>query len=140
MKNKPIISIDFDETLEYQFMQEFAKQLIENDVEVHILTTRYDNENAKIYYNRDHINEDIYEIAKNLNIEKIFFTNMVDKWTFLKDKPEYVIHIDNEFSECKTITKHTNTIGICWFNSGSWKHKVSRVLKNKFQIILTKKN
>lgn len=129
------VSFDFDGTLEMKQIKAYAAELIERGVEVWIVTSRFDNENYAAHYftnmhNGELANHDLFEIATELGIpnERIHFTNMQDKWEFLKDKG-FVWHIDDDWIENKLILKHTNTKAINSWGNSSWKQKCERILK-----------
>lgn len=127
---KPIkISFDFDSTLSRKTIQQFAKYLIENGIEVWICTSRFSNgldEEGKNW------NEDLFMVADQLKIpkERIIFTEWQDKYLFIKDK-NFLIHLDDDCVELDGINKYTKTKGISVENTSQWKHKVLKLLKWK---------
>lgn len=102
--------------------------------EIWIITSRYDDEHLvenfdmELHYARL-TNKDIFEKAKDLNIpkERIVFTNMSDKHTFLKDK-NFIFHLDDDHIENDLINKYTNCVAISAISS-NWKTNVKEVLK-----------
>lgn len=127
------VSFDWDSTLDRIPVQKFAKELIDDGYEVWILTSRYDNEHLVTVYNMDEkyadmTNEDLFECASILGIpeERIIFTNLVDKYHFLKDK-DFLFHLDDDWVENNRINKHTKCVGISSINP-NWKQKCLRVL------------
>jgi len=128
------ISFDFDGTLARPHIQEYAKELIDRGLEVWIVTSRFDDENyAKHHFTNLHkgepANKDLYEVAKELGIpeDRIYFTNMCDKYEFLKDK-EFIWHLDDDWIENKLILKNTKTKAIDAWGNSSWKQKCERIL------------
>jgi len=126
------VSFDFDDTLEYEVIQNYAKELINKGIDVHIVTTRYEDP-SNYPDNRDgHLNHDyLFQVAKELGInnDHIHFTNYTDKWPFFIDK-DFIWHLDDNNVECRMITTNTKnkTKGIeCLY--GDWKSKCNRLLK-----------
>jgi hypothetical protein len=125
MKRK--VSFDFDSTLDMPVLQKFAKQLVENDFEVWIVTTRLDNTRAPSH----RWNDDLLEVAKDVGIrlENIHWTNGADKWLFLKDKG-FEFHIDDDWHELKLIKKEIKgTTPVTHFGNKNWKEDCIKALK-----------
>lgn len=127
------ISIDFDGTLEFQSIQDYAKELIERGVEVWIVTSRFgDNEKFKKFFNTsknvDLSNRDLHEVANKLGIpeERRHFTNMKDKWEFLENRG-FIWHLDDDWIENEMINERTSTKGIDVFPQ--WKEKCETLLE-----------
>lgn len=101
------VSFDFDNTLSYQLVQDYAKSLINKGYEVFILTARY-NEMKKSFYVPNPTNEDLFEVAKKVGIKErnIIFTNMEDKYTYLKDT-DILFHLDDCWQTNKLINEKT---------------------------------
>lgn len=103
------IAFDWDGTLEYEHIQKIAKELIDLGHDVHIVTTRWDEENKHKYAARnpyikvDTIHDELYEVAKKLNIP-YHFTNMVYKAAFLKEN-EFEMLIDDNWEESKGLDR-----------------------------------
>jgi len=100
---KPKISFDFDGTLEFREMQNFAQELKDRGYDICILTTRYsdpmnydwaekDPEHAKT------LHDELYAIAKRLGITEINFTEYQFKTGFI-DQLGIDIHIDDNFHD-----------------------------------------
>ena len=128
------VSFDFDGTLEHLPKQEYAKELIQRGVEVWITTSRFgDPEKYKEFFethiNIECTNRDLYEISDRVGIprERIFFTNMENKWNYLKDK-DFIWHIDDDWAENRMILNHTKIKAIDAHTS-SWKTKCERLIK-----------
>lgn len=141
------VSFDFDGTLEREIIQEYAKELVEAGHEVWIVTTRYDNETAKtvnwrmIAQDSDTIdyptyvkekNEELFAIADEVGIprERIKFTNMAWKYSFLRDEG-FDLHLDDNPKELNLINQHSKSTGaIGCKGTNTWKEKCEKVLKN----------
>jgi len=134
---KYTVSFDFDGTLELKPIQEYARELMTRDwVEVWITTTRWgDDEKYKKFYltttNVDLTNNDLWEVAADLGIprERIHFTNMENKWPYIKTK-NFVWHIDDDWVENRQILNRTKTKAISSFGNPNWKGKCERILRN----------
>lgn len=90
------VSIDFDDTLSTQRGQEMAKMLLDQGVNLFIVTRRSKSES-----------EDVYKIAEELGIpkENIYFTEGAYKWETIK-KLGIDEHIDNNEKELELIKKN----------------------------------
>jgi hypothetical protein len=120
------VSFDFDSTLSITKIEEFAKELVDRGFEVWIVTTRKDNNNAP----SPNWNDDLFDTALRCGIptNNIHFTNMKDKWEFLKDKG-FLFHIDDNWVELKLIQKHIpNTKAISSFGNPKWKHRCIKAI------------
>ena len=96
------VSFDYDATLSRKDVQEFAKKLVSKDIEVWIVTSRFDDETAKEkawWWIKDQ-NNNLFEVADECGIrrENIKFTNMESKSIFLKDKA-FTFHLDDDYIE-----------------------------------------
>lgn len=129
------VSFDFDDTLDNNKVQDYAKSLIEKGIDVHIVTSRY--ENPTMYpNNRDgHLNnDDLFKTASKIGIDnsKIHFTNMLDKaeWFILYPEYQFIWHLDNSWQEINEINNSTTIIGIDYIKS-NWKEKCNKLLQNE---------
>ena len=96
-----VISFDYDGTLSTDKGKELAKSFIEKGIEVIIITARNSTDN----------NSDIESTAKDLNINKIVYTNQRDKWSFVQ-KFKVSTHYDNNKEQVDKINEKTNSKGI----------------------------
>lgn len=134
------VSFDFDSTLSIASIQEYAKMLIDKGIEVWIVTRRYDSEDK---YTLDFLKEiqvepdelkkqhaELFEIADRLGIkrEHIVFMNMNPKYLFFKDNPDFVWHLDDDWTENLHITEFTTVKAVTWFGNRDWKTQCSRML------------
>lgn len=109
------VSFDFDDTLSYNEVQKYARLLIEQGIDVHVVTSRYEDPNR---YPFVVINghEDMFKIAEKLGIirDNIHFTNMENKYHFFEKNPDFIWHLDNDEQELSLMKWETNTktIGI----------------------------
>ncbi|HPI81678.1 MAG TPA: hypothetical protein PK122_00395 [Candidatus Paceibacterota bacterium] len=131
------VSFDFDGTLERESVQKYAKELVERGHEVWIVTSRFgSDEKYKTFFMTTTpvglTNEDLFQIASDIGIpeERIHFTNMDDKWPFLKFHDDFLWHIDDDWIENKNILKYTKTKAISSLGA-NWKSKCERLIKKK---------
>lgn len=95
------VGVDFDGTLYDRLdVRSFVKELLLYPVDVWIVTTRLESKD----------NSDIYELADELGIKNIHFTNMEWKFEFYKDK-DFIFHIDDDSKEIELL-ESTNTVGL----------------------------
>lgn len=120
------VSFDFDDTLDKPKVQEYAKELINKGIEVHIVTSRLSDEQALPSINW---NKDLFEVSDRLGIkrENIHFTPYNFKYLFFIDKPEFIWHLDDNFYELIKFKK-CKTKGIA-VNNSSYIHKCNRLIE-----------
>ena len=101
------VSFDFDSTLSRHDVQRFAKELINDGVEVWIVTSRISNEQAKLEYKDNYTldriyksNKKLFRVADNVGIkrEHINFCNFTNKIEFIKGK-NFIFHLDDDSDE-----------------------------------------
>ena len=95
------ISFDYDGTLSTKKGKDLAAKFISEGKDVRILTARDSNGD----------NTDLESTAKDLGIEKIYYTNGRDKWSFVL---KYAIkeHYDNNKEQIAKINEKTTARGI----------------------------
>ena len=102
-----LISFDFDGTLEDEFgkskinnqkdeIQGLAKKYLSQGHEVIIITKRYGPENSNLGLKNEHL--EVYELAKKLGIEKVYFTNREWKFVYII-KLGVNMHFENSSNE-----------------------------------------
>ena len=130
------LSFDFDETLEHKPIQEYAKELVENGHDVWITTTRFgDDTKYKKFFdtttNVDLTNNDLWKVAEYVGIpkEKIHFTDMQDKWPYIKTM-DFLWHIDDDWVENRQILNNTKTLAISSVSNANWQNKCRRIIRN----------
>jgi hypothetical protein len=96
------VSFDFDSTLDRPSVQDFAKELVNDGVEVWIVTSRCTTEYAteKGWHWVDKQNRKLFRVADNIGIkrEHIIFTNHVSKSEFIYNK-NFIFHLDDDSDE-----------------------------------------
>lgn len=128
------VSFDFDGTLELNSVQKYAEDLINRKIDVWIVTSRFSDDEL---YRRNFLNSlniansDLVEVIDRLGIDrnKVIFTNMEDKWKFIKDRG-FIWHLDDDPIENKMINSKTSTKGIDFFYNNKWKEQCEYFLKN----------
>jgi len=123
------VSFDFDGTLEFQDVQDYASELIKQGVEVWVVTTRWD-ENHKHKYPMNATLDDLWEVVDRLGIPRwnVRFTCMEWKATYLKGT-SFVWHLDDndrEFTECKRT--EGCKVPMIDVMGNNWKEKCERLL------------
>lgn len=126
------VSFDFDGTLEFSNVQEYASELIKRGIEVWVVTTRWD-ENHKHKYPKNATLDDLWEVVDRLGIprHRVRFTCMEWKATYLKGT-NFVWHLDDNDEEF-SIAKRTEGCAVPMIDvvSNTWKQKCERLLKAK---------
>lgn len=114
------VSFDFDQTLDREDVQEYAKSLIKRGIEVWICTAR-PNDPKRMD------NSDIYEVATTVGIPKdrIIFTNYEFKLPYLKD---FLWHLDDEVTELREFI-NTDVKGI--YSKKEYKNKCETLILNE---------
>jgi len=119
------VCFDFDQTLDKESVQEYAKFLIKKGIEVWICTARFADEHAPNPY----WNVDLYQVAKEVGIpkDKIIFAEMQDKYKLMKDI-DFIWHLDDDWDELDKLNKHTSIRGISVFGNQNWLKKCNKLL------------
>lgn len=125
------ISVDFDNTLSQQEVQDFVKNLIENGFVVYIITSRVDNKFAKErnWWWVEKQNRELFDVADSLGIDKdnIIFTQYIDKVEFIEDK-DFILHLDDDMDEIDLINKSSDPcVSIFKDPHGKWIEKCEKL-------------
>ena len=112
------VSFDFDETLDNIHIQEFAKELMKMNIEVHVVTCNPDP------------SEYIFEITDKLNIERknIHCIGYSLKHTYFTDYSDFIFHLDNDELEVREINQYTKVKGVLF--DADWKENCLKLIKN----------
>jgi phosphoglycolate phosphatase-like HAD superfamily hydrolase len=112
MNNKKNISFDFDGTLDDEFdgcynivkeeIQSLAKKYVDEGNDVCIITKRFDSNNRHLGKVNEHLL--VYELAKELGITKIYFTNREMKFSHII-KLGIEMHFENSEYEVQLINQ-----------------------------------
>ena len=133
MKKKKA-SFDYDATLSRKDVQEFAKELVGQGIDVWIVTSRTSTEDiiARNWHWSLKQNEIVFEVAEECGIPKdnIVFTDHTDKINFLKGK-EFLFHLDDDEFELMEILGSKD--GCAPLNVGhfSWKENCLEILNKE---------
>jgi len=119
------VTFDFDGTLDMKVVQEYAKSLIERGVDVWICTARFEPGYQHSWGGSEWSNADVFEVAKELGITKIIFTNMVDKYELLENN-DIMWHLDDDYYEIDVMNESSNIKGI--LVEEGWKEKCEKLL------------
>ena len=125
------VSFDFDGTLEQKEVQVYAKQLLEEGVEVWVVTTRWD-ENHKHKYPHNATLDDLWEVVDRLGIPRwrVRFTCMEWKHTYLKGT-EFIWHLDDNETEYDQARKAGGcNVPMINVTSYYWKDKCEELLRD----------
>ena len=119
------ISFDFDGTLDDEFdggynivkeeIQSLAKKYVDEGNDVCIITKRFDSNNRHLGKVNEHLL--VYELAKELGITKIYFTNREMKFSLIKlgiemhfENSEYEVQLINQ--ACKQNNRNCVTVHV----------------------------
>lgn len=126
------VSIDFDGTLSQLEVQEFAKELLDNGIDVWVVTTRYD-ENHLHKYAMDYpaTLEDLWEVVERLGIPrwKVRFTNMEWKYTYLCDT-EFLWHLDDNNHEIRRALYNKCKVPMIQVADSNFKNECLNLINN----------
>ena len=100
------VSFDYDRTLTRKDVQDYATYLMSKGIKVSILTSRPE---YKI--------KEVYDLADELGIEKVKYTNYESKALFLNG---YDLHIDDDDKELRDIEHYCTCVGVN-VNLQNWK-------------------
>lgn len=119
------VSFDFDDTLEYEDVQEYAKELVERGFEVWIVTTRYEDPSMYSFYVT---HDDIWKAVEYTGIKKehVHFNNFEYKHTFFKDK-DFAFHLDDNPEE-KVMLTHNTDVPCVIYGYNGWKNQCEKLL------------
>lgn len=124
------VSFDFDGTLEFQDVQNYAKELIDLGYEVWVVTTRWD-ENHKHKYPLNATLDDLWEVVDRIGIprHRVRFTCMEWKYTYLKGT-SFVWHLDDNDAEFKYAKKNECTIPMVLVDMNGWQDKCNQLIED----------
>lgn len=127
------ISFDFDGTLEFREVQDFAKELIDRGHDVCILTTRYSDPMSYKWAksNPEHaeaLHNELYEAAKHIGIKEINFTEYQWKTTKI-DELGIDIHLDDNWHDEVAVINNSNKAKAVWYAPrGKWKEQIFEII------------
>lgn len=106
------VAIDFDNTLTEPHIEEMVKTLMNNGVEVYIVTFRYDDASHYKYNGRYQPanNDDLWEAVERLGLSKrVYFTNCKPKSDYLNDVGDFLFLLDDDERVIKDVTENSLT-------------------------------
>ena len=120
------VSFDFDSTLDRPSVQDFAKKLVNDGIEVWIVTSRISIEYAKSNLDEFSLsrinksNNELFRVADKIGIksEHIHFTNTQFKSDFLSNK-NFIFHLDDDSDELIAILESGDSckpVNVCHFD------------------------
>ena len=129
------VSFDFDNTLDIPKVQEYAKKLINDGLEVWIYTSRYDTDEAIKRFHSSKCNDDLFKIAREVGIplERIRFTNMELKSELIKGK-DILWHLDDDTIEVDFINEDTFCIGVERSSKNDWLKECNEIINNNINL------
>jgi hydroxymethylpyrimidine pyrophosphatase-like HAD family hydrolase len=106
------VSFDFDGTLEYSPVMDYARELVLKKVKVYIVTARHHQ-----FYS------DVLEVAEGLKIpyRRIIFTGGDEKFPFFKDNKDFKFHLDDDLTTTRLINERTPVKGVAYWANPDWK-------------------
>jgi len=112
------VSFDYDSTLSEDYVEDYAKTLVDDGHEVWLVTSRLGNGKEP----NPHWNDDLYECASRVGISKehIYFCSMANKSEFLKDKG-FLWHLDDDVIELSFIRTDTDVFPIYHNRGNGWR-------------------
>jgi hypothetical protein len=130
------VSFDFDSTLDRPSVQDFAKKLVNDGIEVWIVTSRISIEYAKSNLDEFSLsrvnksNNELFRIADNICIkrEHIHFTNTQFKSDFLANK-NFIFHLDDDSDELIAILESGDSCKPINVNHFDWERDCKLYVK-----------
>lgn len=122
-KKKYDVLFDFDNTLEFEDVQDFAKMLVNRGLKIGICTARPKTPISNVVSHTT--NDDIFEVSKKVGIKKhdIYFTEYEDKFTYLKQFDVRVL-LDDRLDETR-LFKDSDTLAVFYRKSNDWQDKIN---------------
>jgi len=120
------ISFDFDGTLEFKEVQKVVKDLIKRGYTVCILTTRF-SDPSKYNFDVTKEHQELFDVAKDIGIEEIHFTDMEYKWMSI-DSYGIDIHLDDDYRDEVFMINELCKAKAVLYGYG-WKKEFEKVLK-----------
>ena len=122
------VSFDFDGTLEFENVQKYAKELLDQGHEVWVVTTRWDENHRHRYFHNPTL-DDLWSVVDKLGIPRwhVRFTCMEYKHTYLKGT-QFVWHLDDNPEEFYHAKQHDCKIPMIDVTQSDWKNKCRTLL------------
>jgi hypothetical protein len=130
------VSFDFDSTLSRSDVQKFAKELVNEGLEVWIVTSRFDDETgmSKNWHWIKGQNQRLFDVADECGIkrENIKFTCMESKSLFLEGKG-FVFHLDDDDIELMDILETKDSCRAIHVDHFEWKETCRDILNKNLE-------
>ena len=130
------VSFDFDSTLSRSDVQKFAKELVNEGLEVWIVTSRFDDETgmSKNWHWIKGQNQRLFDVADECGIkrENIKFTCMESKYLFLEGKG-FVFHLDDDDIELMDILETKDSCRAIHVDHFEWKETCRDILNKNLE-------
>jgi hypothetical protein len=119
------VAFDFDDTLDQEEVQEYAKSLISLGIDVWICTARYSNQDGNPNWNTD-----LFETMMALRIpwDRVIFSGGGNKSFFLKDKG-FIWLLDDMHDNITDLCKNSKVIPILYVHYNPWMDKCNSLIK-----------
>jgi len=130
------VSFDFDSTLSRSDVQKFAKDLVNEGLEVWIVTSRFDDETgmSKNWHWIKGQNQRLFDVADECGIKKenIKFTCMESKSLFLEGKG-FVFHLDDDDIELMDILETKDSCRAIHVDHFEWEETCRDILNKNLE-------
>ncbi len=123
------VSFDFDSTLDREDVQLFCADLIKKGFQCWIVTSRFSDEELEKKWSMrfPDANKTVFEVASNLGITNIKFTNMKNKSEFFEENQDFIFHLDDDDLEIRFINEDTKVKGILCM-SNDWLNECKELI------------
>jgi len=113
------VSFDFDGTIEFESVKEYAKYLVEIGIDVHIVTARH-----HCFY------LDVLEVADYIKIPhfNVIFTNGREKSDYFKRNKDFIFHLDDDLTTTRLINERTKVKGVTNWANPMWKEECEELI------------
>lgn len=129
MKNNKICTFDYDNTLELPEVQDYARRLMAQGVDVRIVTSRCDELHLNDSLQHPN-NSDLYQTALALHIPiyDIYFTNNQLKARYFEGVESVIWHLDNDIVEINAINDYQGIQVTGILLEEGWEHYCNKLL------------
>lgn len=119
------VAIDFDDTLDQEEVQEYAKSLVKRGIEVWICTARMDNE-----FGNPNWNNDVWAMCSYIGIPitHTIFTNSYNKSHYLNGKG-FLWLLDDMHDNIEDLCENSEVTPILYVHFNPWKDKCDFLIK-----------
>lgn len=114
------VSFDFDGCLEINAVQEYAKALVDEGIDVWVVTTRL----SEADYIGSDPNKDLNQVLKYVGIPTknvVYLGDRRDKYQYFKEHGDFKWHLDDDWDDVNKINEYTTVAAITNFGNEKWK-------------------